>query len=222
VSDQDETPSSPKPEGQQGSASHLVVDYGTFHADPAVIRQGDLAIQVEAVTGWASKLNLRTTTVNSSTVGKSTEVVLRVFGPDGTCIDLQPKARGAGRSEAAAHGEMKRLSQSLNEYGRNVIAPVLVRRLCQQVLDGDQLTIGPLTIDKSGLSRTKLGRVKRLAWADFYGCGINNGKVFPFAKGQKPGKRKLWPFAKLDMSVTNAVVLPSVTESLHRYYAKSA
>jgi hypothetical protein len=195
-----------------------VIDYGSFHADSAVIRYGDVAIPVNAVTGWASKLTRRTTRVNGVTTGRSTQLLFRVTGPGNSRIDLQPRAGGTSRKSSSGHANMEQLNRNLVDYGANVIAPGLVQRLCQQVAAGGQLIVGPVTASQAGLVKQGAFGSRTISWPDYFGASTVNGRVLLYRRKQPGGQKNGWPWGKIDLSVTNSIVLPSVLQALYRYF----
>ncbi len=199
------------------SAPGPTVDYGTFHADPTVMRANEITIPVEAVTGWTSKLTRFTRKLNFSTTEKRTTVLFRVAGPGKSFIKLEPSyATNTGLIKQKGHAEMEQLGARLQDYGAKVIAPVLIPRLCQRVVDGEELKLGMLTVGQQGMISAKEGET--LAWADLHGTSTSNGQVCVNKRSENPNKPKLWAFATVDLAVENAIVLPSVLETLRRIY----
>jgi hypothetical protein len=205
------------------------VDYGKFHADPTVIRYENVTIPVEAVTGWASKVTLftqRNYAYGTRSTNKSSTVLFRVNGAGKSYIKLNPTHRSESFLGRKGHAEMEQLGGRLYDYGEKVIAPVLIPRLCQQVTDGGELRLswsfavgqqsltGLFAVSQQGLTFSR----ETLAWADLQSTTINNGKVDVYQRNEKPGKQK--PFATVDLDVTNSIVLPSVLETLRRFYTK--
>jgi hypothetical protein len=195
-----------------------VIYYQAFHADSAVIRYGDVTIPVNAVTGWASKLTRRTSKVNGVTTGRTTQLLFRVTGPGNSRIELHPRAMGTSRKSKTGHADMEQLNRRLVDYGANVIAPGLVQRLCQQVAAGGQLQVGRVTISQAGLTKQGGFGPKTLAWSNYFGASTSNGRVFLFRRKEPGGQKKSWPWCKVDLSVTNGIVLPSVLQALYKYF----
>jgi hypothetical protein len=90
---------------------------------------------------------------------------------------------------------------------------VLIPRLCQQVIHGGEVKFGHLTVSQRGVAKSDTA----LAWADFHDTAVSNGSVLVHQR-EKRDKRKLSPFATVDLVVVNAIVLPSVLERLRSFY----
>jgi hypothetical protein len=210
--------SRPGPPGQT-SPDPPVVDYRSFHADPAVIRKGPVSIPVDAVTGWTARLTTVDTRLWSSSFSshKSTEFRFRVVST-GDSIELFLQATGVTLKKRVGHADLELLSRRLQDYGAKIINPVLVPRLRQQVIEG-QLKIGQLMISQRGLSKQGVFGTGTLAWPDFFASETSDGRVLLY-RHKKPGssKRKRRPWCTVDLSETNAIVLPAVLTDLDRYF----
>jgi hypothetical protein len=199
----------------QASARLSVVDYGSFHADPAAVKDGSVSIPVDAVTGWAAKL----TRLTYKGVPDYSHLLFRVAGP-GNSIELSLIANGhIGRKKRASHAYLDQLSARLQDYGAKIINPVLVPRLCQQLISDGQLKVERLTMSQVGLSRPGVFGARTLPWPEYFSSDIRDGRVLLYRREQ-PGsnKRKRRPWYKVDMGQTNAVVLPLVLTELDRYF----
>jgi hypothetical protein len=204
----------------QASANPLVVDYGLFHADPAVIRDGRASIPVDAVSGWTANLTVHPGGAPTALAARDfTHLFFRVTGP-GNSIELNLSATGsiARDRHRAGHANLDQLSGRLQDYGTKVINPVLVPRLCQQVISG-QLKVGLLTITQAGLSRPGAFGARMLTWPEYFSSETVNGRVRLYRRKQ-PGRstRKRRPWYKVSLSETNAIVLPLVLTELDRYF----
>jgi hypothetical protein len=218
--------SRPRPPGQAW-LDPRVVDYRSFHADPAVISKGSVSIPVGAVTGWTAKLTMldsRTGPLSSVLAGsvpigsaKTTRFFFRVVSPDHS-IELFLEASGVSLRERVGHADLELLNRRLQDYGAKIINPVLVPQLCQQAIAG-QLKIGLLTLSQLGLSKQGVFRVRRIAWPDYFSSDTSNGRVLLYRR-KTPGssKRKRRPWCDVDLSQTNAIVLPPVLADLNRYF----
>jgi hypothetical protein len=193
------------------------IDYGAFHADPTVIHAKRISIPVDAVTGWTSKLTRFTRKLNFSTTEKRTTVLFHVTGPGTLFIKLEPSyVTNTGLIKQKGHADMEQLGARLQEYGAKVIAPVLVPRLCQRVVAGEELNFGVLTVGQRGI--TKSGTA--LAWADFHDTAVEDGSVFVRQRTERGGKTYRSPFATVDLAVLNAILLPAILQTLRSFYTR--
>jgi hypothetical protein len=200
----------------QAPAGSSVVDYGSFHADRAVVRDGSVSIPVDAVTGWAAKL----TRVNYKGLPDYAHLLFRVVGPGDSSIELSLIASGhIGRKKREGHAYLDLLSAKLRDYGAKIITPVLVPQLCQQLISDGQVKVERLTISQVGLSRPGVFGARTLAWPEYFSSDIRDGWFLLFRRNQ-PGssKRKRRPWYKMDIAQTNAVVLPPLLTELDQYF----
>jgi hypothetical protein len=149
--------SRPRPP-DQASLDPLVVDYRSFHADPAVIRKGSVSIPVDTVTGWTAKLtmldsrsqarpSLSLVMAGYTSIGpaKLTTFLFRVIGPDHS-IELFLEASGVSLRKRVGHADLELLNRRLQDYGAKIINPALVPQLCQQVIAGQQQAEAPAVV----------------------------------------------------------------------------
>jgi len=76
----------------------------------------------------------------------------------------------------------------------------------------------PVTVSQAGLVRQGAFGSKTISWPDYFGASTVNGRVLLYRRKQPGGQKNGWPWGKIDLSVTNSIVLPSVLQALYRYF----